>query len=155
MTHNTKKFNSLGIIYGMCNNSVAKKGADRNFISEILLNPLLRDRVVAHPINYPRESWIFAYRVSIMCTRSINNILYIKIFEYIRIYIFLGSFAQPKCDGFLEWMNRSLYHTLERNGHQKVRAKFLARHLQSCLALRTRNKNWLRAFCLEIIPIRL
>ena len=26
------------------------------FISEILLNPLLLDQVVAHPINYPRES---------------------------------------------------------------------------------------------------
>ena len=125
------------------------------FISKISLNPLLRDRVVAHPINYPQESWIFAYSVSIMWTRSINNIPYINICEYVRIYFFLGSFAQPKCDGFLEWMNRSLYHTLERNGYQKVRANFLARQLQSCLDLRTRNKNWLRAFCLNIILIRL
>ena len=76
-----------------------------------------------------------------MCKRSINNIPYVKICVYVQIFIFLGSFAQPKCDGFLEWMNRSLYHTLERNGHKKVRAKFLARQLQSCLALHTRNKN--------------
>ena len=41
------------------------------------------------------------------------------------------------------------------DGHQKVRSKFLARQLQSCLSLRTRNKNWLRAFCLNIILIRL
>ena len=101
----------------------------------------LRDRVVAHPINYSRESRIFAYRVSLICTRSINNIAYIKIYEYVRLYIFLGSFAQPKCDGFLEWKNRFLCHTQERNGHKKVRAKFLARQLQSCLDLRTRNKN--------------
>ena len=55
--------------------------------------------------------------------------------------LFFGYFSQPKCDGFLEWMNSFLYRTLERNGHQKVRANFLARQLQSCLALRTRNKN--------------
>ena len=125
------------------------------FISKILLNPLLRDRVVAHPINYPQESLIFAYRVSLMCRRSINNMSYIKIYEYVRIFFFWGSFAQLKCDGFFECMNRSMYHTLERNEHQKVRAKFLAWQLQSCLALRTRNKNWLRAFCLKIILIRL
>ena len=70
--------------------------------------------------------------MALMCTRSINNIPYIKICEYVRIYIFLGSFAQPKCDGFLEWMNRSLYHTLERNGHQKVRAKFCS-HVWLCV----------------------
>ena len=85
-----------------------------------------------------------------MCKRSINNIPYIKICVYVRIYIFWGSFAQLKCDGFLEWMNESLYHTLERNGHEKVRANFLTRQLQSCLALRTRNKNLIRAFCLKI-----
>ena len=101
------------------------------FISKIFLNPLLRDRVVSNLINYSRESRIFAYRVSLMWTIIINNIPYIKICEYFRIYIVLGSFAQPKCDGFLDWMNRSLYHTLERNGHQKVRANFLAWQLQS------------------------
>ena len=41
------------------------------------------------------------------------------------------------------------------NGHQKVRAKILARQLQSCLSFITRNKNWLRNFCLNIILIRL
>ena len=111
------------------------------FMSEILLNPLLCNRVVAHPINYHRDSLIFAYRVWLVCTRSINNIPYIKICEYVRIYIyFLGSFAQPKRDGFLECMNWSLYHTLDKNVHQKVRANFLARQLHSCLDLRTRNK---------------
>ena len=83
---------------------------------------------------------MFAYRVSLMCTRSIKNLPYIKICEYVRIYIFFDRFAQPKCDGFLEWMNWSLYHTLERNGHEKARAKSLARQMQSCLALRTSNK---------------
>ena len=67
---------------------------------------------------------------------------------------FFGSFAQPKCDRFLEWINWSLYHTLERNGHQNMRDKFLAQHLQSCLYLSTTNKNWLRDFCLKIILIR-
>ena len=99
------------------------------------------NKTPVHPINYPRESWIFAYRVSLMCTRIINNIPHIKMCGYVQIYIFLGSFAQPKCDGFLEWMNRSLYHTIERNGYKKVRSKILAQQLQSCLALRTRNKN--------------
>ena len=33
------------------------------FITETSLNPLLCDRVVAHPINYPREVCIFAYLV--------------------------------------------------------------------------------------------
>ena len=41
------------------------------------------------------------------------------------------------------------------DGYQKVRAKFLAQRLQSCLSLRTRNKNWLRTFCLNIILIRI
>ena len=111
------------------------------FISKKFLNPLLRDRVVAHLINYPRESLIFAYRVSLLCTRNIKNIPCIKICEYFRIYFFLRSLAQLKCDGFWEWMNRSLYHTLERNGHQKVRAKILARQMKSSLVLGTRNKN--------------
>ena len=59
------------------------------------------------------ESLIFAYRVSSMYTRSIKNMPYIKICAYVRIYIFLGSFAQPKCDGFWEWVYRSPYHTQE------------------------------------------
>ena len=41
------------------------------------------------------------------------------------------------------------------NCHHKVRAKFLARQLQSCFYLSTRNRIWLQDFGLEIIQSRL
>ena len=70
------------------------------FISEISINPLLRNQVVAHPINYPQESTFFAYRVSLFSMRSINNKQYIKICEYFRIYIFLVVSLNRKVMGF-------------------------------------------------------